>query len=215
MAPSLVRFARLAALALVAVAGASRVAAQPPRIIQPGAPGEASREITVAEATDTSGVRHRAADVRFMQGMIGHHAQAVEMVGLVAARTTNEGLRRLALRIEVSQNDEMQMMRDWLTRRGEPLPDPHAHHTAHGQMPGMLTAEQMSRLSAASGVTFDRLFLAGMIQHHEGALTMVKELFATPGGGQEPDLFDFASDVEADQAMEIARMGAMLKELGK
>ena len=107
------------------------------------------------------------------------------------------------------------MMRDWLTRRGEPLPDPHAHHMAHGQMPGMLTAEQMSRLAAAKGAAFDRLFLTGMIQHHEGALTMVKELFATPGGGQEPDLFDFASDVEADQAMEIARMGAMLKELGK
>ena len=197
------------------MAAASRAAAQPPRIIQPGAPGEASREISVAEATDTSGVHHRPADVRFMQGMIGHHAQAVEMVALVAARTTNAGLRRLALRIEVSQNDEMQMMREWLTRRGEALPDPHAHHTAHAQMPGMLTPEQMSRLAAAKGAAFDRLFLAGMIQHHEGALTMVKELFATPGGGQEPDLFDFASDVEADQAMEIARMGAMLKELGK
>jgi len=205
----------LAAIALLATAAASHAASQPPRIVQPGAPGEASREITAAEATDTSGVRHRAADVRFMQGMIGHHAQAVEMVALVATRTANENLRRLALRIEVSQKDEMQMMREWLTRRGEPLPDPHAHHTAHGQMPGMLTAEQMSQLAAATGATFDRLFLAGMIQHHEGALTMVKELFATPGGGQEPDLFDFASDVEADQAMEIARMGAMLKELGK
>ena len=150
-----------------------------------------------------------------MQGMIGHHAQAVEMVALVATRTASEDLRRLALRIEVSQKDEMLMMREWLTRRGEPLPDPHAHHMAHGQMPGMLTAEQMSQLAAARGAAFDRLFLAGMIQHHEGALTMVKELFATPGGGQEPDLFDFASDVEADQAMEIARMGAMLKELGK
>jgi len=210
-----VRFARFAALALLAMAAASPAAAQAPRIVQPGAPGEASREITAAEATDTSGVRHRAADVRFMQGMIGHHAQAVEMVALVETRTANKDLHRLALRIEVSQKDEMQMMRDWLTRRGEPLPDPHAHHTAHGQMPGMLTAEQMSQLAAAQGVAFDRLFLTGMIQHHEGALTMVKELFATPGGGQEPDLFDFASDVEADQAMEIARMGAMLKELGK
>ena len=205
----------LAAFALLATAAASHAAAQPPRIVQPGAPGEPSREITAAEATDTSGVRHRAADVRFMQGMIGHHAQAVEMVALVATRTASEDLRRLALRIEVSQKDEMLMMREWLTRRGEPLPDPHAHHMAHGQMPGMLTAEQMSQLAAARGAAFDRLFLAGMIQHHEGALTMVKELFATPGGGQEPDLFDFASDVEADQAMEIARMGAMLKEFGK
>jgi uncharacterized protein (DUF305 family) len=206
--------ARIAALGLLAMA-ASPVPAQTPRIVQPGAPGQASREITAAEAADTAGVRHRAADVRFMQGMIGHHAQAVEMVGLVAGRTTNEDLRRLALRIEVSQKDEMQMMRDWLEHRGEPLPDPHAHHTAHGQMPGMLTAEQMARLSEARGPAFDRLFLEGMIQHHHGALTMVKELFATPGGGQEPDLFDFASDVEADQAMEIARMGAMLKELGR
>ena len=205
----------LAACALLATAAASHAAAQAPRIVQPGAPGEPSREITAAEATDTSGVRHRAADVRFMQGMIGHHAQAVEMVALVATRTASEDLRRLALRIEVSQKDEMLMMREWLTRRGEPLPDPHAHHMAHGQMPGMLTAEQMSQLAAARGAAFDRLFLAGMIQHHEGAVTMVKELFATPGGGQEPDLFDFASDVEADQAMEIARMGAMLKELGR
>jgi uncharacterized protein (DUF305 family) len=210
-----VRSARLAVLLLMAMAAAAGRTAAQPRLIQPGAPGEASREITVAEATDTSGVRHRAADVRFMQGMIGHHAQAVEMVALVAARTTNQDLRRLALRIEISQNDEMQMMRDWLTRRGEPLPDPHAHHTAHGQMPGMLTAEQMARLEAARGAAFDRLFLEGMIQHHQGALTMVKDLFASPGGGQEPDLFDFASDVEADQSMEIARMSAMLKELGK
>ena len=194
---------------------ASHAASQPPRIVQPGAPGEPSREITAAEATDTSGVRHRPADVRFMQGMIGHHAQAVEMVALVGPRTANENLRRLALRIEVSQKDEMQMMRDWLVRRGESLPDPHAHHTAHGLMPGMLTSEQMAKLTAARGAAFDCLFLAGMIQHHEGALTMVKALFASPGGGQEPELFDFVSDVEADQSMEIARMGAMLKELGK
>jgi uncharacterized protein (DUF305 family) len=207
--------ARIAALAWLAVALASPAAAQRPRLVQPGAPGEPSREITAAEAADTSGVRHRAADVRFMQGMIGHHAQALEMVALVAQRTANDDLRRLALRIEVSQKDEMQMMREWLERRHEPQPDPHAHHQAHGRMPGMLTAEQMSRLAAARGPAFDRLFLEGMIAHHQGALTMVKELFATPGAGQEPEMFDFASDVEADQAMEIARMGAMLEELVK
>ena len=150
-----------------------------------------------------------------MQGMIGHHAQALEMVALVGSRSRNENLKRMAMRIDVSQRDEMQMMREWLERRGESQPDPHAHHTAHGQMPGMLTAEQMARLVAAEGPEFDRLFLEGMIQHHEGALTMVKQLFATPGAGQEPEMFDFASDVEADQAMEIARMRAMLKELGK
>lgn len=200
----------------LAVSGAARpAAAQAPRIVQPGAPGQPTREISAADATDTSGVRHVTADTRFMQGMIGHHAQALEMVALVGSRSRNEDVKRLALRIDVSQRDEMQMMREWLTRRGEALPDPHAHHQAHGQMPGMLTAEQMTRLAAAEGPAFDRLFLEGMIQHHGGALVMVRDLFATPGGGQEPEMFDFASDVEADQAMEIARMGAMLKELGR
>jgi uncharacterized protein (DUF305 family) len=204
------------ALALLALACAcSPALAQPPRIVQPGAPGQATREVTVAEATDTSGVGHTAADVRFMQGMIGHHAQALEMVALAATHSRNEGLKQLALRIEVSQADEMQMMRQWLGRRGEPLPDAHAHHAVHGRMPGMLTPEQMSQLAAARGPAFDRLFLQGMIQHHQGALTMVKALFTSAGGGQEPEMFDFASDVEADQAMEIARMRAMLEELGK
>lgn len=188
---------------------------QAPRIVRPGAPGQPTTEISAAEATDTSGIRHGAADTRFMQGMIGHHAQALEMVALVGSHSRSDDLERLALRIEVSQRDEMQMMREWLERRGEALPDPHAHHQAHRHMPGMLTADQMARLAAADGPSFDRLFLEGMIQHHEGALTMVKELFATPGAGQEPEMFDFASDVEADQAMEIARMRAMLKELGK
>jgi uncharacterized protein (DUF305 family) len=202
-------------VAVAASAGVGPADAQAPRIVQPGAPGQPSREISAAEAAHSAAVRHGAADTRFMQGMIGHHAQALEMVALVGTRSSNEDLKRLALRIDVSQRDEMQMMREWLTRRGEVLPDPHAHHQAHSQMPGMLTVDQMSRLASAEGPAFDRLFLEGMIQHHAGALTMVKDLFATPGGGQEPEMFDFASDVEADQAMEIARMGAMLKEIGK
>jgi uncharacterized protein (DUF305 family) len=191
------------------------LSAQPPRIVQPGAPGQPTREISAEQATDTSGVRHTAADVRFMQGMIGHHAQALEMAALVPSRSRSEDLRRLALRIDVSQRDELQMMQEWLVRRGEALPDPHAHHHARRLMPGMLTASQMQALAAAEGSAFDRLFLEGMIRHHGGALTMVKDLFATPGGGQEPEIFDFASDVEADQAMEIARMRAMLKELAR
>jgi uncharacterized protein (DUF305 family) len=206
---------RLACAIACLLAAAGSALAQSPRLVQPGAPGQPTREITAAEASDTSGVRHGAADTRFMQGMIGHHAQALEMVALVESRSQSADLKRLALRIDVSQRDEMQMMREWLTRRGEALPDPHAHHMAHGQMPGMLTAAQMQHLAGARGAGFDRLFLTGMIQHHEGALTMVKELFATPGGGQEAEMFDFASDVEADQAMEIARMRALLKELGK
>ncbi len=193
----------------------ARTPAQPPRLVQPGAPGEPTREITAEQAADTSAVRHTPADVQFMQGMLAHHAQALEMTALVPSRSRDEALKQLALRIDVSQRDEMQMMREWLTRRGEALPDPHAHHHAHGRMPGMLTDEQMKALAEADGPRFDRLFLEGMIQHHAGALTMVKDLFATPAAGQEPEMFEFASDVEADQAMEIARMRALLKELGR
>ena len=162
-----------------------------------------------------SKVQHTPADVKFMQGMIGHHAQAVEMVALINDRTGTDDLRRLGLRIQVSQEDEMDMMRKWLEARAEKVPGPHAHHEPGGMMPGMLTAEEMAKLAAAKGVEFDRLFLQGMIKHHVGALTMVEELFKTPGAGQEGGIFAFASDVEADQRMEIERMGAMLRELMK
>jgi uncharacterized protein (DUF305 family) len=148
-----------------------------------------------------------------MQGMIGHHLQAVEMTALLETRTAHEGLRLLAKRIEISQADEIQMMRDWLKARGEPLPDPHAHHAPGAVlMPGMLTAVEMQRLRDARGAEFDRLFLEFMIKHHDGALVMVDELFSTPGAGQQSDIFAFASDVEADQRMEIKRMSAMLEE---
>jgi uncharacterized protein (DUF305 family) len=190
-----------------------------PPIVQPGAPGESSRIIPKEKAADLSQVQFTAADVRFMQGMIGHHAQALEMTALLPSRTAREDMRKLAQRIEVSQADEIKMMQHWLQARGQSLPDPHAHH-AHGAtlMPGMLTAEEMARLADAKGEAFDRLFLQFMIKHHEGALTMVKDLFATPGAGQESEMFAFASDVDADQRMEIDRMGAMLsrvKELEK
>jgi uncharacterized protein (DUF305 family) len=116
-----------------------------------------------------------------MQGMIGHHAQALEMTALLQSRTASDDMRKLAQRIEVSQSDEIKMMQHWLEARGQPVPDPHAHH-AHGAalMPGMLTPEEMARLANAKGDAFDRLFLQFMIKHHEGALTMVKDLFATP-----------------------------------
>lgn len=182
-----------------------------PAIVQPGAPGEPSDVISVAAATDLSRVQHTPADVRFMQGMIGHHAQALEMAALLPSRTASDDMRKLALRIEASQADEIKMMQEWLTSRGQSLPDPHAHH-AHGAvlMPGMLSTEEMARLASARGPAFDRLFLELMIKHHEGALIMVKELFSTPGAGQESDIFAFASDVDADQRMEIDRMSAML-----
>ncbi|MBI4486134.1 MAG: DUF305 domain-containing protein [Acidobacteria bacterium] len=148
--------------------------------------------------------------------MIGHHEQAVEMVALVPSRTASEGVRKLALRIDVSQADEIRMMQEWLRARGQAVPSEHAMHM-HGAtlMPGMLTPDEMDRLAAARGVGFDRLFLEGMIKHHAGALTMVQELFATPGAGQDSEMFAFASDVEADQRMEIDRMSAMLEELRK
>jgi len=185
------------------------------KILQPGAPGQDTKTISTAQATDLSKVQATAADVKFMQGMIGHHAQAVEMVALIKERTANPDMNRLGLRIQVSQDDEMSMMRTWLSERGQAIPGAHAHHEPGGFMPGMLTPEEMTALAAAKGVEFDRLFLQGMIKHHFGAITMVEELFKTPGAGQEGGIFAFASDVEADQRMEIERMGAMLREITK
>jgi len=185
-------------------------------IVQPGAPGESSRVLPPEKAAVLPQPGFTAADVRFMQGMIGHHAQAIEMTDLLRTRTNSEEMRKLAMRIEVSQADEIKMMQHWLEARGQEVPGPHAMHM-HGAvlMPGMLTAEEMNRLAEAKGTEFDRLFLEGMIKHHGGALTMVQDLFATPGAGQDSEIFAFASDVDADQRMEIDRMDAMLKELQK
>jgi len=204
---------------LVAAAGAScrtaNVESRPP-IVQPGAPGESSRVISAVNSVDLSKVQHTAADVKFMQGMIGHHSQAVEMVELLKSRTARDDMRLLGQRIEISQEDEIKMMQHWLQTRGQEVPGPHAMHM-HGAtlMPGMLSEEEMARLSAAKGADFDRLFLEGMIKHHGGALTMVHELFETPGAGQEVEIFSFASDVDSDQRMEIDRMGAMLNAIAK
>jgi uncharacterized protein (DUF305 family) len=187
----------------------------PPPIIRPGAPGEPSRIIDRKTAESIHAPLHTPADVAFMQGMIGHHAQAIEMVELLKTRTESDDMRKLAERIEVSQSDEIRMMREWLEARGAKVPDEHAHHAPEHRMPGMLTPEEMAKLAAAKGREFDRLFLEFMIKHHEGALVMVRELFATRGAGQESEIYTFASDVEADQRMEIARMAAMLKELEK
>jgi uncharacterized protein (DUF305 family) len=146
-----------------------------------------------------------------MQGMIGHHAQALEMVELLQTRTESSDMKMLALRIKVSQQDEIKAMQEWLRDRGQTAPDEHAHH-AHGftPMPGMLTAGDMARLRAAKGREFDRLFLEYMIKHHEGALVMVDQLYKTGGAGQEAAINAFASDVVADQQMEIDRMIGML-----
>jgi uncharacterized protein (DUF305 family) len=183
------------------------------RVVQPGAPGEGTR---VLELTDLAAPSPpwTDADVRFMRGMIPHHAQALDMAALVRERTENEDIRLLAQRIEISQKDEIATMRRWLQGRGLEPPGEHAHHMMgdHALMPGMLTSGQMGRLTAARGAEFDRLFLEYMIEHHQGALTMVKELFASPRAGQESEMYFFASHVDADQQIEIERMTRMLAE---
>jgi uncharacterized protein (DUF305 family) len=218
--PGFLRSTVLLLAAALSVSAACKTAAGKPStgstaILQPGAPGQATKTITTAQATDLSKVQATAADVKFMQGMIGHHAQAVEMVDLLNQNSTNPDMKRLGLRIKVSQDDEMNMMRKWLADRGQEIPGPHAHHMPGGMMPGMLSDEEMAQLAAAKGKEFDRMFLRGMIKHHGGAITMVDELFNTPGAGQEGGIFAFASDVNSDQRMEIDRMGAMLREIEK
>ena len=206
----------LAALGAVSCRAAARpvTAAPSPVVVQPGAPGQPS---TVAPAPSApAAIPHVKADTEFMQGMIGHHAQALDMVALLETRTESAGMKMLALRIKVSQQDEIKFMREWLRERGETVPSEHAHH-AHDYtlMPGMLSPDEMAKLSAAKGPAFDRLFLEYMIKHHEGALLMVNELFKKDGAGQQPDVHAFASDVVADQQMEIDRMIGMLREMQK
>jgi uncharacterized protein (DUF305 family) len=162
-----------------------------------------------------------------MQGMIMHHAQAVEMTALIESHTVNKNLQSLGARISHSQSDEIAFMKRWLQARGEPTREPispvmpemhgmntssHADHSAaHSMlMPGMLTEKQMEALRRAKGAEFDRLFLTGMIQHHNGALIMVKDLFDTAGAGQDAELFNFATDVDSGQRAEIRIMEKML-----
>lgn len=167
--------------------------------------------------SDTTHAGDDAADVRFMQGMIAHHTQALTMVSLIASRASRPEMPLLGQRIAISQRDEIRMMRTWLQDHHEAVPDssgnmPMMPGMTMGNMlmPGMLTPEQMAALAKATGPAFDQLFLEGMIRHHEGALVMVKELFATNGAAQASDIFRFASDVDADQRAEIKRMRAML-----
>ncbi len=157
--------------------------------------------------------RYVQADAEFLQGMIAHHAQAVTMSLLMPKRSKSEPLNSLAERIIVSQKDEIAAMRQWLLDHGAEAPDPlkHPGHHEHGLMPGMLTPEEMSRLEATTGTEFEQLFLTGMIKHHEGAITMVTDLYRTPGAAQDLAIYRMASDIEADQRAEIARMRALLK----
>jgi uncharacterized protein (DUF305 family) len=152
--------------------------------------------------------------VQFMQGMIMHHAQAVEMTALIDSHTENTDMRRLGARISTSQSDEIKFMKRWLTSRGQSTQMSHMDmsHESMALMPGMLTPKQMEALRKATGDEFDHLFLTGMIQHHGGALTMVKDLFDTAGAGQDAELFNFATDVDSGQRAEIRIMQSMLEK---
>src|SRR5215475_2934860 len=197
--------------------GAQQTGTAKPVIVQPGAPGEPTK--TLPPTTRATLPPQSQADVEFMQGMIMHHAQAVEMTALIASHTENKELRALGARISSSQTDEIKFMKRWLAARGERASMQMAEMTGmphdHGAMPlmpGMLTAEQMEALRKATGAEFDRLFLTGMIQHHNGALTMVKDLFDTAGAGQDAELFGFATDVDTGQRAEIRIMQGMLEK---
>jgi uncharacterized protein (DUF305 family) len=188
-----------------------------------GTPGPASinpsgRSPAAVAAADSGRPPYTRDDVDFISGMIGHHAQAVLMAGWAPSHGASSSLQSLAERIVVAQRDEIAFMQRWLRERREQVPDAGTEHMMMAGMdmklmPGMLTREQLMELDKARGPDFDRLFLQFMIQHHEGALTMVDKLFAAHGAGQDEDVFKFAVDVHADQTTEINRMSLMLKSV--
>lgn len=207
------RFARLS-LAASLLATATSLAAQDAPILQPGAPGEPTETLSAAEATELANTAYSPADVAFMQGMIVHHQQAVDMASLVDERTNNPAIVAVAGRIDASQSDEMKFMTEWLRDRNEEVAMPgmgHAHH--HGMMKGMATPEQMAELADANGTAFDRMFLELMIAHHQGAIDMVEALHEQPGTAYQPVMFEFTNEVVSDQEAEIGRMNTVLAGL--
>ena len=201
------------ALLLQACGGTAGTAAQ-----SPGAAttmSMAELEALYRARQDSVLMRVSEADVRFMTGMIGHHAQALVMSGFASASGAGSQIRILTSRIINAQTDEIAYMQQWLSERGRPTPevDGTGHMAQHMQMPGMLSSQQLERLENARGVEFDRLFLTYMIQHHEGAVTMVHELFAIDGAALDDLAFKLASDIQVDQITEVARMQRMLDAL--
>jgi len=196
---------------------AEQAAKTAPNVVQPGAPGQPSRTISAEELAEFDAPRYTEADVSFMQRMIHHHAQALRMTALVPKRAASSRLPVIAERMDLSQVAEIEQMQQWLEDRDQPAPLLHRRHGhAHGvgqwMMPGMLSAGHLAGLERADGRAFDRMFLQSMIRHHQGALTMVDQLYAA-GGGQESEADAFARHVVADQSIEIARMQALLAEL--
>jgi uncharacterized protein (DUF305 family) len=210
---------RFLSVALCLVGAIMAFAQQSAPIVQPGAPGQPNKFLN--EKTVWTPARAPfAADVEFMQGMIMHHSQAVDMVALLRTRGKSPVLKSFGEKISVSQSDEIGFMQRWLQSRGKPtaMQMDHSRMSAAEMknmnmlMPGMLTAEQMAALAKARGAQFDHLFLTGMIQHHGGALTMVDDLLSHPGAGQDPVLFDFATDIVNTQSAEIKIMQDMLRK---
>lgn len=214
--------ALIAAGALAACSGPPRAAVQPAP--QPATSDRAGPAAIARARADSARYPYTEADVRFMSAMIGHHAQAVVMAGWAPGHEASPAVRRLAERILNGQRDEIATMQQWLGDRRQPVGEADgsgmtmaghgAGHEGHAMlMPGMLTEAQMQQLDRAKGSEFDRLFLPFMIQHHRGAVTMVRELFGTTGAAQDETVFKFANDVSADQSTEIARMETMLATL--
>ncbi len=209
--------AAISAIFFSAAAFAQQTDSPKPAVVQPGAPGAPTKKLP--SSTRATLPPRSPAEVEFMQGMIFHHSQAVEMTALIPSHTRNKNLRTLGARISNSQSDEIKFMKRWLAARGESIPatmpDMPGMDMSNEKMPlmpGMLTPEQMEALRKAKGPEFDRLFLIGMIQHHNGALTMVKDLFNTEGAGQDAELFNFATDADNTQRAEIHIMESMLEK---
>jgi uncharacterized protein (DUF305 family) len=207
----------LTAAALLAACSGDSDEAEPSReaevsVVQPGAPGEPSRILSRGEIERIESTPHKQADVDFMQGMIHHHAQALVMTSMVRDRAASRDLTILARRIELAQQTEIELMDRWLTQRDEEVPDAEDHRNDHGGrglMPGMVGHEELAKLAAADGRRFDRMFLEYMIRHHQGALTMVRQLRAKEGG-VEPEIDLFVRHVDSDQNIEINRMAGLL-----
>ena len=217
---TILRFSRIPLILTASACAITTVAFADTPIIQPGAPGEAAKELDAAEAVKIADTRFTADDVSFMQNMIGHHFQAVQMAALVGERSNFEEVVEIAGRIDAAQSDEIEFMRGWLTERNQEAPDPaviaqseHGLHHRFHNMAGMASAEEMAALAAANGPDFDRMFLQLMIAHHEGAIEMVDDLLELPGSAYDPVLFDFTTDIKNDQTAEIEKMNALLTDV--
>jgi uncharacterized protein (DUF305 family) len=209
----------LGLLCSVALAGCSATSQGPAKTGVAPVPAKHTGHTSEASATASTRGRYTEADISFMEGMIAHHAQAVLIAGWAPTHDASPSLRALCERIVVGQKDEIAFMQNWLRDRNQEVPSGDTAHARmpgmehHMLMPGMLTADQLNQLDRAKGVEFDSLFLQGMIRHHQGALTMVSQLFGTPGAAQDDLMFKFASDMNADQTIEIERMNKMLAAL--